>query len=94
MDYRHLTADELAEIRAQKLHAIEIDHARLALDLRCAETVGITEGEQVDQVRANLAMLEAQHDEVLDIIEPPPADELPRAADNGVRAGGARAVAG
>lgn len=83
MDYRHLTNDELAEIRRQKLHAIEVDHARLALDLRCAEQVGIAEGEQVELVRSNLLILERQHAELLDEINPPAPDEPPRVADNG-----------
>lgn len=71
MDYRQLTDDESHEIRAQKLHAIEIDHARLTLDIELAARVGMTGGDSVDQARANLSILERQHADLLDIMSPP-----------------------
>lgn len=86
MDYKTLTADQLATIRQDKLLAIEADHARITLDVQLAARVGITEGESIAQAKANLALLERQHADLLAIIDPPAGDPLPVAANNGATA--------
>lgn len=87
MDYRTLIADDHDQLAQQKLRAIEVEHARLALDLRIAAKAGITEGDQITALRANLAGLERQHVELVDEMEPVP---VPRSADNGDNGSSAR----
>ena len=59
MDYRFLTAAEAAQICRQKALELEVEHARLALDIRLAEASGI-DNDNVTQAKGQLAILVVQ----------------------------------
>lgn len=78
MEYALLTSAQHTEVRRQKLLELEAEHARLALDLKLAEAVGL-KSEQVAIARANLALVERQHQVLREVMAPPAAEPT----DNG-----------
>jgi hypothetical protein len=71
MDYKLLTATEQDEIRRQKLHALEIEHARLALDIDIALEGGVDEdNEGLVGARTALAGLERDREVLLKMMTP------------------------
>lgn len=73
MNYKVLTDAQLADVRRQKLVQIEAEYAALALDLELAATINLTT-EQVAQGKANLALLDHQHQALCDLMWPPAAE--------------------
>jgi hypothetical protein len=88
MNYGQLTDAQRGEIHRQKLAQIEVEHYRLALDLKLAAAVGV-ENEQVARGRADLALLEGQRKALIDIIAPDPGEP----SGNGLTARGAPVTA-
>jgi DNA-binding XRE family transcriptional regulator len=69
MEYSQLNDAQRGEIHRQKLAQIEVEHYRLTLDLKLAAAVGV-ENEQVTRGRTDLALLEGQHQALVDLIFP------------------------
>lgn len=81
-DYVILNAQQLAEIRHRKLHELEVEHARLELDLRLARATSI-ENDAVAQAEKQLEILYQQRMILLSWMAPPPAEvvAVPAAAN-------------